>query len=80
MQQVLYAKYNKMRKDEFQIRTAILRGEDGVWVEKSAVREAGTAHIEKFVPHYEAVKACFANVEPLKPEMSDKVMLSLIHI
>ena len=36
MQQVLYAKYNKMRKDEFQIRTAILRGEDGVWVEKSA--------------------------------------------
>ncbi|RHP35000.1 glycosyltransferase [Lachnotalea sp. AF33-28] len=74
MQQVLYAKYNKMRKDEFQIRTAILRGEDGVWVEKSAVRESGTAHIAKFVPHYEAVKACFANVEPLKPEMSDKVM------
>lgn len=47
MQQVLYAKYNKMRKDEFQIRTAILRGEDGVWVEKSAVRESGTAHIAK---------------------------------
>ena len=41
MKQVQYVKYNKMRREQFQIKTQICM-EDGIrFVEKSAVREQG---------------------------------------
>ena len=41
MADVIYIKYNRTRKEEFQIKTEILREDGALWVEKSALTEAG---------------------------------------
>lgn len=76
MKQIAYVKYNKLRKPQFQIRTAIcLDTETGQrYVEKSAVRACGQAHIAAFPRHAQAIDACFQNVEALKPELAEGVM------
>ena len=76
MRQIEYVKYNKLRKPQFQIRTVICLDTDTGrrYVEKSAVRACGQAHISAFPRHAGAIDACFRNVEALKPELSEGVM------
>lgn len=74
MRQVDYVKYNKLRREEFQIRTSIVRIDGKRMVEKSPVRACGAAHIEKFPAHFEALEACFLNVRALKPQMNGSTM------
>ena len=53
MKQVQYVKYNKMRREQFQIKTQICV-EDGVrFVEKCAVRPQGVEHIRRFADSYD---------------------------
>lgn len=68
MRQVEFVKYNKLRRDEFQIRTRIFAEDGRRMVEKTPVRPEGKAHIESFLAHYQPLCACFLRVEPLKPE------------
>lgn len=76
MKQIQYVKYNKLRKPQFQIRTAICLDTDTGrrYVEKEAMRECGRAHIAAFPRHCQAINDCFRNVEALKPEMDNGVM------
>lgn len=73
MRQIEYVKYNKLRKPQFQIRTAICLDTDTGrrYVEKTAVRECGQEHIAAFPRHAQAIDACFQNVEALKPELTE---------
>ena len=53
-----YMKYNRTRREEFQLKTVILGGADGVRrVEKSALTEEGRVHISHFVSQYAALSA-----------------------
>ena len=48
MKQIQYVKYNKMRREAFQIKTQICE-ENGVrFVEKEALRPGGEVHIRRF--------------------------------
>lgn len=74
MRQVQYVKYNKMRRERFQIKTQICV-EDGVrFVEKSAVRPEGVAHIARFAESYERMEQFYENVSLLKPEFHGDIM------
>ena len=76
MRQIEYVKYNKLRRPQFQIRTAIcLDTETGRrFVEKEAVRACGQEHIAAFPRRCQAINDCFQNVEALKPEMEKGMM------
>ncbi len=53
-EQVLYAKYNRMRAPEYQISTKIIEGRDGKKrVEKAALRPEANAHIDRLKKNYE---------------------------
>ena len=55
----VYIKYNKTRKESFQLKTCICQktaeslGEDGFFVEKEALSPEGTGHIRSFKEKYE---------------------------
>ncbi len=52
MKKINYIKYNKTRREEFQIRTAIAE-EDGIlFVEKTALSQAGVDHIQSLAEKY----------------------------
>lgn len=46
MKKINYVKYNKTRRDEFQIRTSIVEEHGSLFVEKTALTEKGMAHIQ----------------------------------
>lgn len=74
MKQVQYVKYNKMRREAFQIKTQIV-WENGVrYVEKIAIRPEGGAHIRRFVQSYEQLSRIFTRVTFLKPELTGEGM------
>ena len=74
MKQVQYVKYNKMRREQFQIKTQICV-EDGVrFVEKSAVRKDGVPHIRRFADSYARMEQFYENVSLLKPSFEGDVM------
>lgn len=74
MKQVQYVKYNKMRREPFQIKTQICV-ENGVrFVEKMAVRAQGKAHIARFADSYRQMEQYYENVSLLKPEFVGDVM------
>ena len=74
MKQVQYVKYNKMRREQFQIKTQIC-AEDGVrFVEKSAVRKDGVPHIRRFADSYARMERFYENVSLLKPTFVGDVM------
>ena len=74
MKQIQYVKYNKMRREAFQIKTRICE-EDGVrFVEKEALRPGGEVHIRRFAESFEQLSAIYSNVSFLKPEFHGDVM------
>ena len=70
MADVIYIKYNRTRKEEFQIKTEILREDGALWVEKSALTEAGIPHIRSFQNKYEALKRQHVNIQAAEPQIS----------
>lgn len=73
-QQVLYAKYNRTRRDEFQIKTAIYRQSGNTYVDKAALMLTGRAHIESFVDKYEKIRDMNPGIRVLKPEVKKNGM------
>lgn len=55
---VLYAKYNRLRKPEFQISTRIVDG-DTKYVEKKALRKEAQKHISNLEKNYEFLNALY---------------------
>ena len=52
MRQIIYVKYNRTRAEKFQLKTAIVRENGKLSVEKTALTEAGKAHIQSFAGKY----------------------------
>ena len=74
MKQILYVKYNKMRREPFQTRTQICE-ENGVrFVEKSAVRPQGIPHIRRFADSYQKMERFYEKVSMLEPAFTGDVM------
>lgn len=74
MKRILYVKYNKMRREPFQIRTEICEEKRQRFAEKSALRPEGTAHILKFGDSFRSMERYYENVSLLKPEFHGDVM------
>ncbi|WP_143321889.1 glycosyltransferase [Clostridium sp. HBUAS56010] len=56
MKKINFVKYNKTRREEFQIRTSLVE-EDGVpFVEKTAIRDEGVRHIRSLEGKYNSLK------------------------
>ena len=68
MRQIEFVKYNRTRAEKFQLKTAIVRENGTLSVEKTALAEAGIAHIRSFEEKYEKIKDLNPAVKFLKPE------------
>lgn len=68
MRQIIYVKYNRTRAERFQLKTAIVRENGTLSVEKTALAEAGEEHIRSFAAKYEKIKNLNANIRFLEPE------------
>ncbi len=76
MKQIIYVKYNRTRRPEYQIRTSILE-EDGVrYVEKAALFPAGRSHIQSFQEKQRKLSGqnpALSVLEPLADKEGDRV-------
>ena len=72
----VFAKYNSTRKEEFQIRTAILEENGKRYVEKTPLTEKAAGHISSMSEKYEKLSKVNPGVKVLAPVYS----LYLIHI
>ena len=68
MRQIEFVKYNRTRAEKFQLKTVIVRENGARSVEKTALNEAGVAHIRSFEEKYEKIKNLNPSVKFLKPE------------
>ncbi len=68
----VYLKYNKTRRDDFQISTGIVQMSDGTRIVlKSALDAAAADHIASFVPKYERLAAQQRAIGLLEPHPAD---------
>ncbi len=71
MAQIKFVKYNRTRKEQFQIKTTILE-ENGVsYVEKTALYASGVPHIWSFASKYEQLSSQNRNLKVARPFISD---------
>ena len=68
--QAVFAKYNRTRKEDFQIRTAILEENGKRYVEKTALTAAAEAHIRSMREKYEKLISVNPAVKVLEPHYS----------
>lgn len=71
MKEIRFVKYNKTRKEQFQIKTSIL-DENGVrYVEKTALSVEGIAHIWSMADKCVQLQQEYPNLKVAKPQISD---------
>lgn len=68
MRQIEFVKYNRTRAERFQLKTAIVREDGRLTVEKTALTEAGREHIRSFERKYEKIKGINPGIQFLEPE------------
>ena len=68
MRQIIYVKYNRTRAENFQLKTVIVREQDRLLVEKSALCPEGMEHIRSFEEKYEKIQNLNPGIRFLKPE------------
>ena len=56
MKKINFVKYNKTRREEFQIRTSLVEEEGCPFVEKTALRPEGVAHKNHLVKNIKALR------------------------
>ena len=56
MRQIIYVKYNRTRSEKFQLKTAIVRENGALSVEKTALTEAGAGHMGSFWEKYQMIR------------------------
>ena len=71
MVQTNFVKYNRTRKECFQIKTSILTENGRRYVEKTALTIEGAPHIWSFASHYTLLTRQHRNLQFVKPEMSE---------
>lgn len=69
MAQIKFVKYNKTRKEQFQIKTTIFGGDGDWYVEKAALCLEGVPHIWSFQEKYEQLSRQYSNLKFAKPEI-----------
>ena len=74
MRQIIYVKYNRTREERFRLKTEIIREDGTLKVEKTALGEAGAAHIRSFGDKYEKMCGTAPRIRFLKPQFSDDGM------
>lgn len=57
MKKINFVKYNKTRREAFQIRTSLVEEEGCPFVEKTALRPEGAAHIKSLGEKYKSLTA-----------------------
>ena len=81
MRQILFVKYNRTRAAQFQLKTEIMREDEVLTVEKTALTEAGEAHIRSFGEKYEKIRDLNPAIRFLKPEWKkDKKTVSFQYL
>ena len=63
MKETIFVKYNRTRREEFQIRTSIIEEAGQKWVEKTALTKAAVSHIQSLQEKKEQLKHCYQNIE-----------------
>lgn len=71
MAQINFVKYNKTRKERFQIKTMILEEDGTRYVEKTALTVEGAPHIWSFASHYTLLSQQHKTLRFAKPIMSE---------
>lgn len=72
MKNVLFVKYNRTRRLEYQISTSIWEENGTTWVEKKALNEEAISHIKSLKEKSEQIKKTQKNVKVLIPQMKEK--------
>lgn len=62
MEKILFAKYNRNRKDKFQLSTMICESENKKYVKKTALNELAKSHIVAMESYYEDLKKIYKNI------------------
>lgn len=71
MAQINFVKYNKTRKERFQIKTTILEEDGTRYVEKTALTVEGAPHIWSFASNYTLLSQQHRGLKFCKPAMSE---------
>lgn len=75
MKEVLYTKYNSLRKPEYQISTSIYLEDGQKYVEKKAISKSAIAHIETLCGNAEVVRDLYADTKILSGEKTEKSII-----
>lgn len=70
MAELLYVKYNRTRREKFQIKTQIMEENGARFVEKKALCMEGEGHIRSFQEKYELLNSQNKRLRTVKPEIS----------
>lgn len=73
MRNVLFIKYNTLRRPEYQISTTIYEEHGERFVEKAPCTRAAEAHVERLETNYRLLMQAHANVEAEKPDIRNHV-------
>ncbi len=71
MKETIFVKYNRTRREEFQIRTSIIEEAGQRWVEKTALTKAAVSHIQSLKEKKEQLKHCYQNIEAADVTVSE---------
>lgn len=71
MAEVKFVKYNRTRKEEFQIKTVILEENGTTYVEKTALTESGITHIKAFQWKYDMLIRQHNCLKVARPQISE---------
>jgi|GEM_PF-2193846 hypothetical protein len=79
MKNLLFAKYNRTRQEDFQISTCIYEDETRYYVEKKALNKNALLHIHNFQKNYEILSKVDLNLRFLEPTvLEDKSVFAFI--
>lgn len=63
MAQIIYAKYNKLRRREFRVRTCILEDDESRWVEKRALCPEAREHVSRMIERLEQLEEVYPQMD-----------------
>lgn len=70
MKETIFIKYNRTRKEDFQIRTSIVEEDGARWVEKTALTDKASEHIRLMKEKKQQLKDCYRNISAVDVEIS----------
>ncbi len=71
MEKVLYAKYNRGRRKEFQLGTCVCKNNDEKFVKKWALNKSGEEHIKRMYSNYVEFSHVYKNLSYVECELID---------